>query len=130
MSIGDDDELPFEISFHELQKYPATVDELDSLTALLPTHKPPKPFAFILHHTFWNDVNVTATVAWIDQVTETITKYFTFLPRPAVSTYFPPTTKGFPRLFVTANSAGTYMFSAPHLIDATPIHFPEEYLDD
>lgn len=106
-AIASESGDPFDISYHEMQRYPATEADIEGmLSAVKSKEQPGKPMAFIMHHTFWNDVNVTATVAWIDQLTQQLIDSLPYLPRPELSTFYPPGTKGFPRLFVTANAAG------------------------
>lgn len=113
ISTTDPTDHPFDISYHEIQKYPATEAEIaDTLAAVPSSTRPPKPPVVIMHHTFWNDVNLTATVAWVDQLTDALNKKYSYLPRPNSFGHVPPGTHGFPRLFVTANAAGVMKNSA------------------
>ena len=92
--------VPVDMSFTRSNSYPATEDELRTInTALQDSERSTldKPYALVLHSTFWNNVNATATVAWVDQITAHLNSTV-------------PSLDGFgasmKRLFMTANAGG------------------------
>jgi len=87
------------VTYHKLLSYPLGDDELWDLTADLREARPDKPVAFIMHHAHWNDVNVTATDLWINQIVDHV--HYT-----APRTFRPGA--WFPRLFVTSNAGGMH----------------------
>lgn len=53
-------------------KFPLNPTEISRFKELLPKERPKKPIAFILGHGLWNDLDLQATVNWIDGILETI----------------------------------------------------------
>ena len=96
-------------------RFPIAPEELSRLRSLLPAKKPSKPYAFIFGHGLWNDLDLQATLDWLDTILETINDQAHWLTpnAPAKSS---PTMSGhrdrkretgfFPRLFLTPNAAG------------------------
>lgn len=107
-SAGSGGDLPFEMSFIRWQGYPPGDDEKQDLLSVLPNppSKPDKPYAFVMHHTFWNEVNVTSTVSWVDELTSFLRSTLPFLPAAEKDSTNAGRSSGFPRLFVTANAPG------------------------
>lgn len=88
------------LSFTRSNAYPATQEELEEIRMVLPEtefNTPRKPYAFVLHSTFWNNVNATATVAWVEQITEHLRSTV-----PSLSSW----STHMNRIFVTANAGG------------------------
>jgi len=52
-------------------RFPIAPEELDRLRSLLPTTKPSRPYAFIYGHGLWNDLDLQATLDWLDSILET-----------------------------------------------------------
>lgn len=96
-------------------RFPIAPEELTRLRALLPPKKPSKPYAFIFGHGLWNDLDLQATLDWLDTILETLTDQAPWLA-PNLPTKSGATASGhhdrkrgtsfFPRLFLTPNAAG------------------------
>ena len=100
-------------------RFPIALDEVERFKSVLGVDKPTKPYAFIFGHGLWNvrskaslsilrsltkltiiqDLDLQATVNWLDQVLEMIT---TQLPYLAKRDAF------FPRLILTPNASGRH----------------------
>ena len=78
-------------------RFPIPAEELDRFKSLLGTTKPAKPHAFIFGHGLWNDLDLQATLNWLDQILETTTAQLPYLSKPGAL---------WPRLFITPNAAG------------------------
>lgn len=108
-------------------RFPIPSEELDRLRALIPTKKPDRPYAFIFGHGLWNDLDLQATLDWLDTLLETSKQHAPWLASSSNSK--PPASpargrgsaaraaaaakrerkheSGFwPRLFLTPNAAG------------------------
>lgn len=97
-------------------RFPIPSDELTRLRNLLPATKPTRPYAFIFGHGLWNDLDLQATLDWLDLILETsVTKAPWLAPQSSP----PPSAPGrehdresrresgfWPRLFLTPNAAG------------------------
>lgn len=79
-------------------RFPIDPTELDRFRELLSGPTPPKrPFAFILGHGLWNDLDLQATVDWLDSILETTVAELPFLSKHDAF---------WPRLMITPNAAG------------------------
>ena len=104
-------------------RFPIPSEELTRFRSLLPTTKPSRPYAFIYGHGLWNDLDLQATLDWLDTVLDVSIQQAPWLSpvsKPdslaskAVSKQHATSTKrkrkresGFwPRLFLTPNAAG------------------------
>ena len=100
-------------------RFPIEPEELARFRDLLPTSKPDRPYAFVYGHGLWNDLDLQATLNWLDLVEATARKGAPWLDDGLSSlstsslSSVPNTTEttrnhaGFwPRLFVTPNAAG------------------------
>ena len=78
-------------------KFPLDPTEVDRFKALLSPTQPRRPYAFIFGHGLWNDLDLQATVNWLDGINA-----HTLAAAPYLSI------KGaiWPRLFITPNAAG------------------------
>lgn len=78
-------------------KFPLDPTEVNRFKALLFSTKPSKPYAFIFGHGLWNDLDLQATVNWLDGINS-----HTLAAAPYLNE------KGaiWPRLFITPNAAG------------------------
>lgn len=85
----------FDVTHVKLLQWPLSDIDLMSITDSLPAEQPGKPYAFIYHHSFWNNVNVSETTSWIDQINGHLQSTMPWL-----------TSALFPRLFMTANAGG------------------------
>ena len=78
-------------------KFPLDPVEVDRFKALLSPRKPKKPYAFIFGHGLWNDLDLQATVNWLDGILD---------HSRAAAPYVDDDHALWPRLFVTPNAAG------------------------
>ena len=117
-----------DVAIEQMIRFPIAEEELSRLRALLPPTKPKKPYAFIFGHGLWNDLDLQATLDWLDLILETSLSAAPWLfpsssssssspPHPNPKTRslshrggtHPPTSKEtilWPRLFMTPNAAG------------------------
>lgn len=96
-------------------RFPIPSEELDRFRDLLPATKPSRPYAFIYGHGLWNDLDLQATLDWLDVILDTTLWKAPWLSPPSSSSsssssHAPRDKKsggGFwPRLFLTPNAAG------------------------
>ena len=97
-------------------RFPIPLEELDRLRSLLPATKPSRPYAFIFGHGLWNDLDLQATLDWLDSILDTALDKAPWLsPSASSSSSSTPLSShherkretGFwPRLFLTPNAAG------------------------
>lgn len=95
-------------------RFPIPPEELDRLRTLLPATKPTRPYAFVFGHGLWNDLDVQATLDWLDSILDTMLSQSPWLsPTSQLSTISGTGHRerkreaGFwPRLFMTPNACG------------------------
>lgn len=95
-------------------RFPIAPEELTRLRSLLPRSKPSRPYAFIFGHGLWNDLDLQATLDWLDLILDTTLNQAPWLsPSSSPSSSPSPTSHerkretGFwPRLFLTPNACG------------------------
>ena len=89
----------FEMTYHVLNGYPLSDEDLFEITSAVrdPSNLPGKPYAFLLHHTLWNDVDTTATVSWLQQIQDHLIHYLPWLQDGS---------EPFHQLFMTTNAGG------------------------
>lgn len=79
-------------------KFPLSEEDLHGFRLIMPKEEPVKPMAFIFGHGLWNDLNITHTAGWFEQVDELIQTEMAWLGHPDTSYY--------PKLFMTPNAGG------------------------
>ena len=96
-------------------RFPIAPEELNRLRSLLPATKPSRPYAFIFGHGLWNDLDLQATLDWLDTILDTMLSQAPWLSSsssslPALSSPTSSERKGetgfWPRLFLTPNAPG------------------------
>lgn len=92
-------------------RFPIPSEETARLRDILPSKKPSRPYAFIFGHGLWNDLDLQATLDWLDHVLDTIASKAPWLSpsapsQPRASRDKKRTTAFWPRLFLTPNAAG------------------------
>ncbi|KAL8723912.1 MAG: hypothetical protein Q9166_008222 [cf. Caloplaca sp. 2 TL-2023] len=108
-----------DVIIEQMIRFPIPSDELDRLRALLPIKKPTRPYAFVFGHGLWNDLDLQATLDWLDTVLDVSVQQAPWLSSPSkIPTRTRPSHaaakherskhgSGFwPRLFMTPNAAG------------------------
>jgi hypothetical protein len=94
---------PVDLIIEMMLKFPLLPVEVKRYTDLLSETKPKKPYAFVFGHGLWNDLDLSATLNWLDGIiTETASKA-PYLSHSSVSSGPAPL---FPRLFVSPSAAG------------------------
>ena len=103
-------------------RYPMEPIELERFRGLLPATKPSRPYAFIYGHGLWNDLDLQATLDWLDLVLDTTisvapwlqpghvssgtTSTFIQNPSQEVQGSMKRDNDFWPRLIMTPNAAG------------------------
>lgn len=87
----------FDVTIEQMIKFPIPQGEIDRFKGLLGSIKPAKPYAFVLGHGLWNDLELQATVDWLEQIMAVTTEQLPYLGAPGAF---------WPRLMVTPNAAG------------------------
>lgn len=87
-------------------KYPLQPDEVARYRNLLSPTKPSKPYAFIFGHGLWNDLDLQATLNWLDEILAITTSAAPYLARSHARGSRNDRPPLFPRLIVTPNAAG------------------------
>ncbi|MCJ1459296.1 hypothetical protein MMC28_009673 [Mycoblastus sanguinarius] len=105
-----------DVMIEQMIRFPIPLEELDRLRSLLPATKPSRPYAFIFGHGLWNDLDLQATLDWLDSILDTALDKAPWLsPSASSSSSSTPLSShherkretGFwPRLFLTPNAAG------------------------
>ena len=84
--------------YNALLQYPIKdADMWDFVEHLSEPNPPNKPYAFIMGHGLWNDLEIDKTYAWVDQAIEGITEQAPYLRRHP---------ENFHKLFLGPNAAG------------------------
>lgn len=68
-----------DLNIEVMLKFPLDPTELSRLQDLLPRERPEKPIAFVFGHGLWNDLDVQATVNWLQGILEVIYQKATYL---------------------------------------------------
>jgi hypothetical protein len=92
---------PIDLTIEMMLRFPLENDEVERYRRLLSPTKPPKPYAFIFGHGLWNDLDISATLNWLDGILSHTTSAAPYLF--ATKTNNAPL---FPRLFIPPNAAG------------------------
>ncbi|CAD6585535.1 MAG: hypothetical protein ASARMPRED_002185 [Alectoria sarmentosa] len=103
-----------DVMIEQMIRFPIAPEELDRLRSLLPATKPSRPYAFIFGHGLWNDLDLQATLDWLDTILDTMLSQAPWLsPSSSMSSsgssisHKRERDKGFwPRLFLTPNAPG------------------------
>ena len=73
------------LSVESMIKFPILERELSSFRSLLPASKPKRPYAFIFGHGLWNDLDLQATLNWLDTILENAERAAPWLRGPGSS---------------------------------------------
>ena len=94
-------------------RFPIPAEELTRFRTLLPSTKPKSPYAFVFGHGLWNDLDLQATLDWLDTILETSISAAPWLQPDFASSSANRKSQGkrresgfWPRLFLTPNAAG------------------------
>ncbi|KAG8534278.1 uncharacterized protein KY384_001122 [Bacidia gigantensis] len=105
-----------EVMIEQMIKFPIPPEELSRLHDLLPATKPKRPYAFIFGHGLWNDLDLQATLYWLDLILDNIKEKAHWLA-PSSGSQSAKAGEGkryerkrdktfFPKLFLTPNASG------------------------
>ncbi|KAI9668339.1 MAG: hypothetical protein M1829_005543 [Trizodia sp. TS-e1964] len=86
-----------DLMIEQMIRFPIALDEIERYKVLLGSTKPKKPYAFVFGHGLWNDLDLQATLDWLDQILEMTTEQLPYLKEKD---------SFWPRLFITPNAAG------------------------
>lgn len=86
---------PIDLTIEMMLRFPLDPTEVKRFQQLLSPTKPSKPYAFIFGHGLWNDLDLQATLNWLDGVLEAAVQQAPYLAGPNLHA-----------LFVTPNAAG------------------------
>jgi len=95
-------ENPIDLVIEMMLRFPLDGEEVARYKNLLSPTKPKKPYAFIFGHGLWNDLDIQATLNWLDGIVEhTLDQapYLANVNRHHGSSIWP-------RLFIPPNAAG------------------------
>lgn len=90
-------------------RHPLDPTEVSRLMSLLPTSPSPKPYAFILGHGLWNDLDLARTIAWITDLLAAISAHSPHLVPTTISNSDKNEQRGWQPpgyLFLPPNAAG------------------------
>ncbi|MCJ1418925.1 hypothetical protein MMC32_005276 [Xylographa parallela] len=60
-----------DVMIEQMIRFPIAPEELSRLRDLLPSSKPSRPYAFIFGHGLWNNLDLQATLDWLDLIMDT-----------------------------------------------------------
>ena len=89
-------------------RYPLDSTELSRFRKLLSSTPPQngKPYAFVFGHGLWNDLDLQATLLWLQGISDNALQAAPYLVLPIPGQSLPSTSKLFHRLLITPNAAG------------------------
>ncbi|OAP60614.1 hypothetical protein AYL99_05616 [Fonsecaea erecta] len=106
-SLACPPDTPIDLVIEMMLRFPLDSGEVQRYRDLLSPTKPAKPYAFIFGHGLWNDLDLGATLNWLDGILEHTLLQAPYLSSSAAAT---PTQRHahsiWPRLFITPNAAG------------------------
>ena len=101
-SLACPSSAPIDLVIEMMLRFPLDPEEVSRFKALLSAKKPSKPYAFIFGHGLWNDLDLQATLNWLDGILDATLDTAPYLAsvnkRHSYSIW--------PRLFITPNAAG------------------------
>ncbi|KAL8675224.1 MAG: hypothetical protein Q9168_000344 [Polycauliona sp. 1 TL-2023] len=111
-----------DVIIEQMIRFPIPSDELERFRALLPPKKPTRPYAFVFGHGLWNDLDLQATLDWLDTIRDVSIQQAPWLGSPSQPIVSHARSRGkpvaatgehkkqgsgfWPRLFLTPNAAG------------------------
>jgi len=101
-SLACPTDKPIDLVIEMMLRFPLDGEEVTRYKNLLSPTKPKKPYAFIFGHGLWNDLDIQATLNWLDGIVEhTLDQapYLANVNRRHGSSIWP-------RLFIPPNAAG------------------------
>lgn len=96
---------PVDLVIEMMLRFPLDAEELNRFQTLLSPTKPAKPYAFIFGHGLWNDLDIQATMNWLDGILEQTLRKAPYLSSSRKKNKKTKTPL-WPRLFITPNAAG------------------------
>ncbi len=94
-SLACPTDQPIDLVIEMMLKFPLIEDEVERYQGLLSPKKPTKPYAFVFGHGLWNDLDLQATLDWLDGILVRTKEKAPYLEK-----------EPWPRLFITPNAAG------------------------
>lgn len=94
-SLACPSDRPIDLVIEMMLKFPLVDDEVKRFIDLLSPTKPKRPYAFVFGHGLWNDLDLQATLNWLDGILAHSTQKAPYLEHQL-----------WPRLFIPPNAAG------------------------
>lgn len=95
---------PIDLVIEMMLRFPLDPSEVLRFQELLSSKKPKKPYAFIFGHGLWNDLDIQASLNWLDGILHHTLERAPYLnPSGRYKQSHPPL---WPRVYITPNSAG------------------------
>ncbi|KIW67674.1 hypothetical protein PV04_06906 [Phialophora macrospora] len=98
-SLACNSDTPVDLVIEMMLRFPLDTEELVRYMNLLAPTKPKKPYAFIFGHGLWNDLDIQATLHWLEGVLEHTVTQAPYLRHAHSGSIWP-------RLFIPPNAAG------------------------
>ncbi|KAJ9641007.1 hypothetical protein H2199_005675 [Coniosporium tulheliwenetii] len=86
-----------DVLIEQMVGFPIPPEEIERFKQTIGTAKPKRPYAFVFGHGLWNDLDLQATVNWLDQILDATSDQLPYLGQKGAF---------WPRLFMTPNAAG------------------------
>lgn len=86
---------PFDLVIELMLRFPLDPLEVERFKSLIAKKRPAKPYAFVFGHGLWNDLDLQATLNWLDGINRQALEKAPYLE-----------TSMWPRLIITPNAAG------------------------
>lgn len=110
---------PIDLVIEMMLRFPLDPEEVTRFQGMLSARKPAKPYAFVFGHGLWNDLDIQATMNWLDGILAHALEKAPYLATSTGDTTDKNRNKNknkrkahssssslWPRLFVTPNAAG------------------------
>ncbi|KIV88367.1 hypothetical protein PV10_08058 [Exophiala mesophila] len=95
---------PVNLVIEMMLRFPLDPNEVSRFQDLLSAKKPKRPYAFVFGHGLWNDLDIQATVNWLDGILESASQKAPYLDRRHHQR--PSSAVLWPKLFIPPNAAG------------------------
>lgn len=95
---------PVNLVIEMMLRFPLDQTEIRRFQELLSSTKPKRPYAFVFGHGLWNDLDIQATVNWLDGILDSALQKAPYLDRRRQ--HRSSSAALWPKLFIPPNAAG------------------------